>query len=64
MNIGWRGSELRLNLRLKLEGVGSVLVDTPVHSTCIELQVLIIPQNHMHIPPRHLLFRRYKPSKK
>ena len=45
--------------------VGSVLVTTPgsVHSTCIELQLLIIPQHHIHIPPRPLLFRRYKPTK-
>ena len=59
---------VRLRLRLRLEGgvVGSVLVATPgsVHSTCVELQLLIIPQRHMHILPRPLLFRRYKPTKK
>ena len=45
--------------------VGSVLVATPgsVHSTFIELQLHIIPQHHIHIPPRPLLFRRYKPTK-
>ena len=40
--------------------VGSVLVATPssVHSTFIELQLLIVPQHHIHIPPRRLLCRR------
>ena len=44
----------------------AVLVATPrsVHSTFIELQVLIIPQHHIHIPPRPFLFRRYKPIEK
>ena len=34
--------------------VGSVLVATPdsVQSTFIELQLLIIPHHHIHIPPR------------
>ena len=38
--------------------VGSDLVATPgaVHNTCIELQLLIIPQQHINIPPRPLLF--------
>ena len=59
---------LRLRLRLRLGGgvVGSVLVATQgtVHSTFIELQTLIIPQHHIHIPARPLLSRRYKPTKK
>ena len=52
---------LRLELRLGWGVVGSVLVATPgsVHSTVIELQLLIIPQHHIHIPPRPLLFRRF-----
>ena len=58
---------LGLRLRLRLGGgvVGSVLVDTPdsVHITCIELQLLIIPQHRIHIPPRTLLFRPCKPTK-
>ena len=58
---------VRGNGRLRLEGgvVGSVLVATPslVHSTFIEVQLLIIPQHHIHIPPRPLLFRLYKPTK-
>ena len=61
---------VRVRLRIRLGGgggvVGSVLVATPgsVHSTCIELQLLITPQHHIHIPPRPLLFRRYRPTKK
>ena len=58
----------RLRLRLRLGGgvVGSVLVSTPgsIHSTFIELQLLIIPQRQIHNPPRPLLFRRYNPTKK
>ena len=42
-----------VQLRLRLSGgvVGSVLVATPgsVHSTFIELQLVIIPQHHIHI---------------
>ena len=34
-----------------------------VYSTFIEFQLLIIPQHHIHIPRRPLLFRRYKPTK-
>ena len=59
---------LRLRLRLRLGGavVGSVRVATPgsVHGTFFELQLLIMPQHHIHIPPRPLLFWRYKPTKK
>ena len=53
---------LRLTLRLRLGVIGSVLVATPgsVHSTFIELRFLIIPLHYIHIPPRPLLFRRYK----
>ena len=45
---------------------GSVLVATTgsVHGTYIELQLLIIPQYHIHVPPTPLLFWRYKPTKK
>jgi hypothetical protein len=54
---------LRLRIELRLGGgvVGSLLVATPgsVHSTFIELQLLIIPQHHIHIHPRPLLFRRF-----
>ena len=51
-----------LRLGLGWGVVVSVLVATPdsVHSTVIELQLLIIPQQHIHVPPRPLLFRRYK----
>ena len=49
------------SFRLRLGGgvVGSVLVATPgsVHSTFLELQLLIITTNHIHIPPRPLLIR-------
>ena len=58
---------VRFRVRVRLGGgvVGSVLVSTldSVHSTFIELQ-LLLPQYHIHIPPRPLLFRRYKPNKK
>ena len=57
----------RLRVRLRLGGGvgGSVLVaaSDSVHSTFIELRLLIIPQHHIHVPPRPLLFRRYKPTK-
>ena len=60
------GLGLGLGVGIWLGGgvVGSVVVATPdsVHSTCIELQTLIIPQHHIHIPPRPMLFRRYKPT--
>ena len=59
--------KLKLRLRLKLGGgvFGSFLVATlgSVHSTFIELQ-LLMPQHPIHIPPRPLLFRRYKPTTK
>ena len=53
-------------LRLGGEVVGSVHVATPgsAHGTFVELQFLIMPQHHVHIPPRPLSFRRYKPTKK
>ena len=35
-----------------------------VHSIFIELQLLIIPQHLIYIPPRLLLFRHYEPTKK
>ena len=63
----WR-LRLRLTLRLRLGVgvVGSVHVATTgsVHGTFFELQLLIMPQLHDHIPARPLLFRRYKPTKK
>ena len=45
---------VRLGFRLGEGVVASVLVATPgsVHSTFIERQLLIIPQHHIHIPPR------------
>ena len=56
---------LRVRLRLRLGGgvVGSVLVATPgsVHSTFIELQ-LLMPQHHIHILPKPSLFTCYKPT--
>ena len=69
------GARLRHRLRLKHRhrlrlrlggGVGrSVLVATPdsVHSTFFEL-VFLMPQHHIHIPPRALLYRRHKPTQK
>ena len=57
---------LRLRLTLGEGVVGTVHVATPgsVHGKFLELQLLIIPQHRVHIPPRLLLFRRYIPTKK
>ena len=58
-------SDIGLRLRLRLGGGvgGSDPVAGPdsVHDTCIEVQ-LLMPQHHIHIRPRPLLFRRYKPT--
>ena len=59
---------VRVRVRLRLGGgvVGSVHVATPgsVHGAFFELQLLIMPQHHVHILSRPLLFRRYKLTKK
>ena len=57
---------VRVTVKLGGEVVGSVLVATPgsVHGTFFELQLLIMPQHHIYIPPRPLLFRRYEATKK
>ena len=54
----------RLRLRLGGGVDGSVLIATPdsVHGTFFGLQ-LLMPQHHIHIPPRPLLFRHYEPTK-
>ena len=56
---------VRVRLRVRLR-VGSVLEAIPgsVHGTFFELRLLIMPQHHIHIPPRPLLFRSYKPTEK
>ena len=60
------GIRVRVRVRVRLGGGvgGSVLVATPdtVHSTFMELQ-LLMPQQHIHIPPRPLLFSRFNPTK-
>ena len=60
------GSVHVLRLRIGEGVVGSVHVATPgsVHGTFFELQLLIMPQHHVHMPSRSLLFRRYKPTKR
>ena len=61
-------ARLRLRLKLGSDGgvVGSVHVATPgsARGTFFELQLGIMPHQHVHIPPRPLLFRRYKSTKK
>ena len=69
--IGWvstRGQDeirVRVKHRLGGGGGGSVPVATAdsVNSTCIELSFLM-PQHNIHIPPRAVLFKRYKPTTK